>query len=124
MGKIDNEVKRAVVKEMLEHGACLINLDPEHPGVVVPQHLRSGQTLGLRIGYNLTPHISDLEIGQTAITATLSFNGKPFHCTIPWGAMFAFFNNESDGRVIFPRSIPEKFKQKASEAVVPAKVWN
>lgn len=53
------------------------------PGVIIPRHLRANPTAGFRLGWNMTPPISDLEITESHIYATLSFGGEPFRCEIP-----------------------------------------
>jgi hypothetical protein len=80
--------KRDVVTSLLARDAVRITLDARRPGIVVPPAQRSERDLVLRVGYKLTPPIPDLALDDHEMRATLTFNGKPFLCHVPWSAVY------------------------------------
>jgi hypothetical protein len=84
----DPPSKRDLVRELLDEGTLLLHLDPRRDGVNLPAHLRQDATVALSLGRHLAVPIPDLEVGDDAITATLSFNRTPHHCVLPWTAIY------------------------------------
>ena len=85
-----NPTKREVLFLFLhEPSGALVHLDPRREGVVVPERLRTQHQLVLQIGLRFARPLRDLELTNEGFAATLSFSQKPFHCTIPWSAVFA-----------------------------------
>ena len=80
---------------MLSHGAVLIHLDARRPGVHVPADHAGDPALVLLLLYDATPPIPDLRIDACAISATLSFDKKPYHCVVPWSAIYAAVTDEN-----------------------------
>jgi hypothetical protein len=103
--------KRDELASMLSRGAVRLQLDARRSGVVVPAKYRTEGHLVLRVGYGLKPEIPDLQLDDRAISATLTFDGKPFHCVVPWAALFgAVVENEPNGTVWeddLPADLPE-----------------
>jgi len=110
--------KKEVLETYLERDSARLFLDPRKDGVVVPKHLANQAELVLRLGLDLRPPIPDLEIGDDAVSATLSFNKTPFRCTLPWSAMFAIISDDAvDNRgVVWPEDVPVE-----SQLIAPAK---
>ncbi len=81
--------KRDAVAHGLTIGPVLVDLDPRQHGVAAPEEFRECITLALRFGHNLTPAIHDLELNDEHLAGTLSFDGKPCRCVIPWRAVWA-----------------------------------
>ncbi len=91
--------KREVFSRLIEHQSLFIHLDPRSSGVVVPGQFVKDSSLVLQVGKAMAIPIPDLEAGDAAISATLSFNRKPFHCTIPWSAVYALVGEDGKGWV-------------------------
>jgi stringent starvation protein B len=97
--------KRLVMERLLDEGPVLVHLDPRRAGVKVPGAHVSGPRLVLRFGHQLTPPIPDLNVGESALEGTLTFQGVPFRCVVPWSAVFALVSDDGRGRV-WPSDLP------------------
>jgi hypothetical protein len=113
--------KRAKITEMMRRGPVRIQLDARRADVTVPAKQRAESHLALRFGHDLSPPISDLSIDDHAIAGTLMFDGAPFHCVIPWSAVFgAIVENEPNGTV-WPDAVPPELRHllDSADAGVP-----
>jgi stringent starvation protein B len=98
--------KRDVVTRLLGEGTILVHLDSRRSGVSVPDHLRSDPRLVLRFGYGLTPAIADLEVGEDALSGTLSFRGRPHRCVLPWSSVYAVISEGDQRGMVWPDDVP------------------
>jgi stringent starvation protein B len=90
--------KKETLRAWLARGVTMVHLDARRPGVVVPQQYIGDAHLRLNLSYRYS--IPDLEVGDDAVQATLSFGGRPFHCVLPWEAIFGITSQASgDGQV-------------------------
>jgi stringent starvation protein B len=95
-----------VVLALLAKSSVRLFLDPRREEVVVPKWFAKRPELVLRVGYSLSPPIPDLEISETAVSCTLSFNRSPSWCEIPFEAIYAVIS-DTDGRgVVWPEDVP------------------
>lgn len=97
--------KREVMLAFLEHASVFVHLDPRRADVVVPQWFKRQPQLVLQVGLNMPVPIRDLEVGQTALTCTLSFNRSPFWCCVPWTSVFGLVCEDGQGR-LWPDDVP------------------
>ena len=85
----DRFSKPDVIRELLSYADVVsVSLKLQVAGVVLPPHLKEGIVV-LELGYNMRVSIPDLVVDDKGIAATLSFARQPFHCTVPWAAVFA-----------------------------------
>jgi stringent starvation protein B len=98
--------KREVVSRLLGDGPILVHLDARRPGVAVPDGLASDPRLVLRFGHGLTPAIADLDIGDDALSGTLSFGGIPHRCVLPWSAVYAVVSEGDQRGMVWPDDVP------------------
>src|SRR5439155_17302728 len=71
--------------------------------------------LVLQRGLNFPIPIHDLEIDETGVRCTLSFNRAPFYCVLPWSAVYALV--AEDGQVtVWPSEIPSELVPQAEPA--------
>ena len=98
--------KREVVTRLLGDGPILIHLDARRSGVAVPATLASDPRLVLRFGYSLTPAIADLDIGEEALSGTLSFGGVPHRCVLPWPSVYAVVSETDQRGMVWPDDVP------------------
>jgi hypothetical protein len=89
--------KNQVFNIFMLHGITKVWLDPKGKDVQVPLYLTDKEALVLEFGYEMAKPIPDLTIGMFAIEATLSFNGEPFTCVIPWDCVLAITNQDGIG---------------------------
>lgn len=60
------------------------------------------------MGRDLPIPVPDLYIDEERISGTLSFDGKPFFCDVPWPAVFAIVSSH-DSRVAWADGTPADF---------------
>jgi len=105
--------KREVALALIQTAASVfIHLDPRPADVDVPSWFKSQPELVLQVGLNLVPAIVDLDIGQDALSATLSFNRRPEYCRIPWSAIWGLVGDDGRG-MIWPESVPPEVAARA-----------
>ncbi len=83
--------------------SAYVVLDPRHPGVNVPPHLKQNDRITLEYGNNLAVPIPDLNVSEWGIAATLSFSRTMVATFVPWAAVRGV--TPSPNRV--PESVPE-----------------
>ena len=98
--------KRAVVRRLMGEGPILVQVDARRDGVSGPERLREDPRLVLRFGYDLTPAIADLDIGEDALTGTLSFGGIAHTCVLPWTAVYAVVSESDQRGMVWPDDVP------------------
>lgn len=91
--------KEDVARALLLRGSVFVHLDPRADGVLLPKHLTQQPQVMLQIGLDLPIPIPDLRVDGEGLSGTLSFNRSPFHCTIPWPAVFALAGEEGRGMI-------------------------
>jgi hypothetical protein len=97
--------KQDVAAQLLRDGSILVEFTIDYPGVHVPERFRVVQELALRFGYDLTPPIDDLWHDDYGIRGTLSFNGVPFMCHVPWGAVTSISSDGYGHHVAWPPEV-------------------
>ena len=108
--------KRRTLEALLSRGPVLVHVDARRAEVSVPPRFRADPSLVLRFGYNLTPAIADLAVDEQAISGTLTFAGQPFHCVLPWTAVYAAMVEGEQRGTVWPEDVPEDVLTGASEA--------
>ena len=98
--------KNQVVEELIGTGPILVHIDARADGVQVPQSFTADPRLVLRFGYDLSPPIADLEIGDDALAGTLTFGGVPFTCVLPWSAVYAVVSEADQKGMVWPDDVP------------------
>jgi hypothetical protein len=101
--------QRLMTQKFLEKSTVFLHLDPRHPGVEVPMHFQHQSHLLLQIGHHLPIPIPDLEISETGVQATLTFQQVPHRCEIPWEAVFAI-HDEHGNQLAWPQNMPPEFQ--------------
>lgn len=105
----DAPPKKDVARALLLRGSIFLHLDPRVDGVSVPVYLAKQPQLILQIGLDMPTPIPDLRVDDRGVYGTLSFNRSPFHCMVPWRAVFAMQSDE--GRMmLWPESLPVELK--------------
>jgi len=99
--------KRRTLEALLARGAVLVHVDARRAEVDVPARFRADPSLVLRFGYNLTPAIADLTVDDDAVSGTLTFAGQPFHCVLPWTAVYAAMVEGEQRGTVWPEDVPE-----------------
>ncbi|HUJ57984.1 MAG TPA: ClpXP protease specificity-enhancing factor SspB [Kofleriaceae bacterium] len=111
--------KRRTLEQLLARGPVLVHVDARRAEVAVPPRFRADPSLVLRFGYQLTPAIADLEVGEQAISGTLTFAGSPFHVVLPWTAVYAAMVEGEQRGTVWPEDVPEDVLTGGGEAPAP-----
>ena len=99
--------RRSIAEAILRTESLDLYLDPRKPGVVVPPKFRGDPGLVLRMGRDMPVPILDLLVDDDGISGTLSFDGHPFRCEVPWSAVFAIVSTQKAGAVWADTTPPE-----------------
>ena len=111
--------KRRTLETLLARGPVLVHVDARRAEVQVPPRFRADPSLVLRFGYTLSPAIADLEVDDNAIAGTLTFGGQPFHCVLPWTAVYAAMVEGEQRGTVWPEDVPEDVLTGGGEAPAP-----
>jgi stringent starvation protein B len=110
--------KKETLRAWLARGVTMVHLDARRPGVVVPPQYVGDAHLRLNLSYRYS--IPDLEVGDDGVQATLSFGGRPFHCVLPWEAIFGITSQASGDGQVWPEDLPvevmQTFAQRQAQA--------
>jgi stringent starvation protein B len=96
--------KTQTLLAFLSRGVAMVHLDARQEGVSVPDQFKSDAHLRLNLSYRYG--LSDFEVGDEAISATLSFGGRPFYCVLPWDAVFAVTSSGTAEGQVWPEDLP------------------
>jgi stringent starvation protein B len=106
MDESERPSKRDAFLALLHAGWASLHLDARCPGVVVPATFASQGHLVLQYGRSMPIPISDLEVTEEGITATLSFSRVPHRTYVPWTAVYAISCTNGCG-VLYREDVPE-----------------
>jgi stringent starvation protein B len=96
--------KKQTLLAFLRRGVAMVHLDARQPGVSVPEQFKTDAHLRLNLSYRYG--IPDFEVGDDAVSATLSFGGRPFHCLLPWDSVFAVTSSGTGEGQVWPEDLP------------------
>lgn len=99
---------------LLERSSVYIHLDPRKDDVRVPPWFKKQPQLVLQVGLRMAVPIRDLDVGEDAVSCTLSFNRAPFFCYVPWTAVFALVADDGKG-ILWPNDIPQEVAAQQAE---------
>jgi stringent starvation protein B len=106
--------KKDVALALLEQSTVYVHLDPRSEGVRVPDWFKKQPQLVLQIGLNMPVPIRDLDVGDEAVSCTLSFSRTPHFCWIPWGSVFALVGENGRG-MVWPEDVPKEVAAQAAQ---------
>ena len=89
MDESERPSKRDAFLALLRAGWASLHLDARSPGVVVPAPFSSQAHLVLQYGRNMPIPITDLEVTEAGVSATLSFSRVSHRTYVPWNAVYA-----------------------------------
>ena len=82
-----------VAEKLLESGVTMVRIIRNRPGVQLPEFLN---TPIVNLNFSYRYGISDFEVDDKGIRASLSFKGVPHFCDIPWSAICAILSEVTD----------------------------
>jgi len=98
--------KAAAMRGLLSQGLVEVFVNPNAPGVVLPENTKRETYIVLIFGYNLAVPILDLDVGEEGISAVLSFNRTPTRTFLPWCSVFVIRTMGDCTGYIDPMSTP------------------
>lgn len=102
--------KRDTLESFLAEGMVLVQLDSRIEEVSVPDHLKGDPTLRLNISGRFG---LPLEVDDWGVRATLTFQGTPFECAIPWGAVYIIISHVTGEPSLFAADVPPEYVSEA-----------
>jgi stringent starvation protein B len=106
--------KKDVALALLEQSTVYVHLDPRGDSVRVPDWFKKQPQLVLQIGLNMPVPIQDLDVGDEAVSCTLSFSRRPHFCWIPWTSVFALVGENGRG-MVWPEDVPKEVAAQAAQ---------
>jgi len=100
----DNKDKQDFLSNMLSKGDVMVCLDARQPDVEVPKAHKTNPMLNLVLSLNFRRPIDVLEDG---IYGSLSFGRRPHKCVIPFTAVWAIYEPNTQKGQVWEASIPE-----------------
>ena len=106
VGSMDKEkqTKQEFLNHLLSRGDAMVCLDARQPDVDVPKQHKHNPMLNLVLNLNFRRPI---DITEDGIYTTLSFGGRPHKCVLPFTAVWAIYDPETNDGQVWEESIPE-----------------
>jgi stringent starvation protein B len=105
MDESERPSKQDAFLALLRAGWASLHLDARCAGVVVPAPFTSQAHLVLQYGRNMPIPITDLEVTEEGVSATLSFSRVPHRTYVPWSAVYAVSCTNGCG-VLYAEDVP------------------
>jgi stringent starvation protein B len=100
----DNKDKQDFLNNMLAQGDAMVCIDARQPDVQVPKAHKTNPMLNLVFSLNFHRPFEVLEDG---IYGPLAFGGRPYKCVIPFTAVWAIYEPDTEKGQVWEASIPE-----------------
>lgn len=100
----DNKDKQDFLNNMLAQGDAMVCIDARQPDVQIPKAHKTNPMLNLVFSLNFRQPFEVLEDG---IYGSLSFGGRPYKCVIPFTAVWAIYEPDTEKGQVWEASIPE-----------------
>lgn len=100
----ENKDKYDFLLGLLEEGDAMVCLDARNDGVDVPPQHKNDPTLNLILNLNFR---RPLDIQKEGIYVTLSFQGRPHECVIPFDAVWAIYEPLLKKGQVWEESLPK-----------------
>ncbi len=100
----DNKDKQDFLNTMLAQGDAMICMDARQPDVQVPKAHKTNAMLNLVLSLNFRQPFEVLEDG---VYGSLLFGGRPYKCVIPFTAVWAIYEPDTQKGQVWEASIPE-----------------
>lgn len=121
MSEAEKPNKKEICEALLQGPWVFVHLDPRREGVMVPNWFKNQAQLVLQLGLNMAIPIPDLELGDEAITCTLSFSRQRHFCRLPWSSIYALLGDDGRG-MVWPEDVPPEVAAQSRAQKQPARV--
>lgn len=99
-----NKSKHSLLVHLLSEGDAMVCLDARKPEVDVPAQHKTNPKLSLIINLNFKRPV---EVTPDGVNATLSFGGKLHNCVLPFSAVWAIYEPNTQKGQIWEECIPK-----------------
>ena len=100
----ENKDKHEFLLHLLSEGDAMVCLDARQPNVVVPKVHKINPSLNLVFNLKFR---RPLDINENGICSTLAFNGRAHKCEIPFEAVWAIYEPETQKGQVWEGAIPK-----------------
>jgi len=100
----ENRDKYDILMGLLGEGDAMVCLDARNPDVDVPSQHKNDPSLNLIFNLNFR---RPLDIRKEGIYVTLSFQGRPHPCVIPFDAVWAIYDPNLKKGQVWEESLPK-----------------
>ncbi|MCZ6512699.1 MAG: ClpXP protease specificity-enhancing factor SspB [Nitrospinae bacterium] len=100
----DNKDKQDFLNTLLAQGDAMVCMDARQPDVQVPKAHKTNAMLNLVLSLNFRRPFEVLEDG---VYGSLSFGGRLYKCVIPFTAVWAIYEPDTQKGQVWEASIPE-----------------
>ena len=107
--KLLSEKKRQLFEKWLSHGIVTLLLDARADSVKVPPAFK--QEGDLRLNFSHGFRLSDFNFDNTAVWATLSFEGGGFLCHVPWTSVYGLQSAALNQGAVWFMDFPADYDQ-------------
>ena len=110
----ENKNKYDLLIHLLGEGDAMVCLDARVPEVDVPTMHKDNSALSLIFNLNFK---RPMDVQEDGIYATLGFGGRSHECIIPFNAVWAIYEPESNKGQVWEESFPKDLRLKAETEV-------
>ena len=100
----DRPEKLRVFARLIERGMVMVTVDARRDNAQVPPRFRGELQLNLNFSHKF--NVADFFYDDEGGRCSLSFQGTPFFCDVPWSAVWGLTAHADGERVLWPDSLP------------------
>jgi len=104
--------KRKALDKLLEGEFILIHINPQHPGVTLPDNLNSQPSVTLKISRRFRRPV---QLTNDAVKADLLFDGVYFLCILPWNSVWGV-TSDSNKLQVWPEAVPQSIAKQLEDS--------
>ena len=101
-------------------GNLQVSVNMSRLGVVLPANLYDRPNGVLDIGLWLAKPVQGLDVNHEGIRVILTFGGAPFHCQLPWAAVWLIVVVGTDDGCVWIEDAPADMVRPATEPELPS----
>lgn len=98
--------KLRMFARLIEKGMVMVTVDTRVVEVRVPTRFAGELQLNLNFSHRFG--LEDFDYDDVGVRGSLSFGGTPFHCELPWHAVYGMTSHVDGERLLWPDSFPKE----------------
>ena len=100
----ETEDKFSTFAQLITQGTVMVTLDARHAGTSVPTRFAKDPQLALNFSHRFG--VADFAYDRAGVRCTLTFQGQPFFCVVPWTAVYGMRSHLDHKPWMWPASFP------------------